>query len=261
MNKTLEIINKTGYPFQLNLKRQIEDTFQKHRCSVEVEEHRWVNSKTNEEGFIDLVLRKEGFNLRLVIECKRLNGTWTFLVPQENPREQNSAISLLVEHSEINRKWTEIRLRPSSLEASFCVPETSGQSDNRTLEKIAGKLLLSLEYLESEETNIFVQTRRSANIQAPHTMIYLPIIVTTAQLQAIQFSASNITKNDAKLIADKSKIIPIEYIRFTKNLATTFQSPPNMIHLTELNQAYDRTVFVVQAESFINFLSEFALLR
>jgi hypothetical protein len=69
MKSPEEIVNESGYPLQIRLEKWIEDTWREHKWKVLVSEHRWVNSETKDEGFIDLVLEK-GENQKLVIECK-----------------------------------------------------------------------------------------------------------------------------------------------------------------------------------------------
>ena len=88
MKTAQDIIDNSGYPLQIHLADWIKDTANQHRWRVLAKEHRWVNSQTNDEGFIDLILERSGHNLRLVVECKRISGNWIFLLPTEQANQQ-----------------------------------------------------------------------------------------------------------------------------------------------------------------------------
>jgi hypothetical protein len=131
--------------------------------------------------------------------------------------------------------------------------ETGGKKDGRTLEKLAGELLLSLEYLATEEIELCNSLIKDHGF-APENVFYLPVIVTTAKLQTVSFSPSKIDISRGG-ITDSTEA-PAEYIRFRKNLATHIDSQnPKIYGLGDINKENDRTVFVVQAENFIKFLS------
>ena len=61
--------------------------------------------------------------------------------------------ALSVDYKTFKFLWNKNHIGPATPEASFCVMETGGKKDSRTLEKLAGELLLSLEYLAIEETD------------------------------------------------------------------------------------------------------------
>jgi hypothetical protein len=133
--------------------------------------------------------------------------------------------------------------------------EAGGKKDSRTLEKLAGELLLSLEYLAIEEMELVKSLYKE--LPPPpisEKWIYIPIIVTTADLQTMTFSPLKIDIKYGKIT--ESTVVPVEFIRFQKNLATNIgYEKPKMRTLRELNKENDRTVFVVKAENFIDFLS------
>ena len=54
MKTSEDIVNESGYPLQLRIERWIEETGQQHRWWVAAREHRWVNSETGDEGYIDV---------------------------------------------------------------------------------------------------------------------------------------------------------------------------------------------------------------
>jgi hypothetical protein len=150
--------------------------------------------------------------------------------------------------------WNKIHIRPESYEAAFCVMETGGKKDSRTLEKLAGELLSSLECLATEETALMkVLYEKIPPPLFADRKLYLPVIVTTADLQAMSFNPSNVDLKTGVVTDGKTEIV--EFIRFCKNLATHIDyEKPKLYNLHDLNQENDRTVFVVHTESFITFL-------
>lgn len=255
-----EIVNNSGYPLQIRLEEWIKETYSQHYWQTLVKEHRWVNAETNDDGYIDLILEKRGMDLRLVVECKRIDGSWTFLLPTAQPFTDYKVMGLRATHAPSNYSWKEFDIYPESLEASFCVMETEGKKDSRMLEKLAGELLLSLEHLAIEETELFksfVEKLSShGSSSSSGNMFYLPVIVTTASLQTMAFHPSAVDIKTGKIDASESTVAPLEYIRFRKNLATTVKNGKGPIYsLADVNRNNDRTVFVVQSEAFVSFLS------
>jgi len=261
MKTTQDIINDSGYPLQIHLEKWIEETRKYHKWQVLVREHRWVNTETGDEGFIDLVLEHASYNMRLVVECKRILGNWTFLLPSMNPNIEHKVRILCADYKTYKLTWDDSNMTPDSYEAAYCVMETDGKKDTRTLEKFSGELLLSSEYLAKENTELIKLLQEQSKMPVVNTsqqaMLYLPIIVTTATLQKLTFDPSNIDIKNGKI--NESNTGPIEFIRFRKNLATNIKNikheESSLYTLRELNRENDRTVFIVQAENLINFLS------
>lgn len=247
-----DIVNDSGYPLQIRLEEWIKETWKEHHWEVATSEHRWVNKQTQEEGYIDLILEQEKRGVKLIIECKRIAGTWTFLLPKEKARNTTDIMGLVVNHNQARFAWQKLYPDPSSQESSFCIFETGGKKDSRTLEKLSGELLLSLEYTAKEENHILQPIISNFNSQN-FTMSYIPVIVTTANLQGMKFEHPDIEIANGKIT--KSETEPIQYIRFRKNLASSIRYDNTEVNrLRDLNKLNDRTVFVVQAESFIEFL-------
>jgi len=254
MKTIQDIIDNSGYPLQMHIENWIRDTSNQHRWRVLTKEHRWVNAVTNEEGFIDLILERSGYNLRLVVECKRISGNWIFLLPTEraDQRRDTKVLSFGLQTSKF--LWSNTAIDPMTQIANFCIMETEGKKDNRTLEKLSGELLLSLEYLALEESVLILEWSKNAQ-RSPGAMVYIPIIVTTANLQVATFNPSNFDRKKGTIIGDCIPS-PVEFIRFQKNLATNIDyEKPSMGSLLELNRENDRTVFVVSAENLVKFLS------
>lgn len=249
MKTIQDIINDSGYPLQLLIEDEIKKTLEQHYWRVLVREHRWVNSESHEEGFIDLILENTRYKVRLVVECKRIIGSWNFLVPTVNPVPVRRVRLLHAHYDSHSFTWEELPTIPESCESAYCVMTVNGNKDNRTLEKLSGGLLLSLEYLALEEINLKPKPQ-----YAWGDMFYLPVIVTTANLQRSLFTPSDVNINDGKIIS--SSLEDVQFIRFRKNLATSREyNKETVTNIREANQENDRTVFVVQAKDFINYLT------
>ena len=252
MKSAQDVVNESGYPLQLHLEKLITSSPETRNWRILAKEHRWVNADTKEEGFIDLILEREGLVLKLVIECKRIIGNWIFLLPKNQSMSTREVRILCTDYGTSKFLWTTKSLYPESNEAQYCVMETGGKRDSRTLEKLAGENLLSLEYLAMQDADLFKSISDRIGIPRQQ-MFYLPIIVTTANLQTMTFDRTKVDIENGQIT--ESELMPIEFIRFRKNLATNIEyDKPEMFTLDQQNQENDRTLFIVQAKSFIKFI-------
>jgi len=257
----LDFINDSGYPLQTYLKEKITDTQNKHNWKMLVREHRWINSETKDEGFIDLILENNYTIFKLVVECKRITGSWTFLLPKTNVNTIERARLLYVDYNPLKYTWEEFSFLPGSFEAEYCVLETGGKKDNRTLEKIVGELLLSLEYFALQDSQIIWTKNLKERDKAPDKILpnkqtfYLPIIVTTATLKSLIYDPLKVDEKNGRIDQSDYSECQIDQIRLRKNLATNIDyAKPFPNDMLDLNHEHDRTVFIVSAEKFIDFL-------
>jgi len=259
MRSAQDIVNESGYPLQLHLEKLITSSPETRNWRILAKEHRWVNADTKEEGFIDLIIEREGLILKLVVECKRIIGNWIFLLPKNQSTSTRETRILTTDYGIKKSLWTLKSLYPESYEAQYCVMETGGKRDNRTLEKLAGENLLSLEYLAIQEANLFKSVSNRLGIPN-YKMDYLPVIVTTANLQTMTIDRTKVDIENGQVT--ESELMPIEFIRFQKNLATSieYDKPEMLMTLDQLNRENDRTVLIVQAKSFIKFISQIEFL-
>jgi len=250
-------VNESGYPLQLKLEDLINEKSMEHNWYVLVKEHHWLNSSTGDEGFIDLILGSHSLpKTKLVIECKKYSDNWIFLIPNKNPSatRESKIFAGFYENSLIVNDWRKTLIRPETYESSFCVSATK---DSRTLEKISGELLLSLESLAIEESKLTMD-HGNGILSA---LFYLPIIITTAKLYICLFDPGNINLDNGEI--SESEIKPVNFIRFNKNLATSLKDHKSnkdyysKDSLVRTNLENDRTVFIVQSESILGFLKEF----
>jgi len=251
--KTAEaIINDTGYPLQIHLRELITQSQDKHGWHVLAFEHRWENARDGEEGFIDLILDHGSYVVRLIVECKRISGNWYFLIPRNRAFPTDRAKILHAQFPPPTFEWHDFRISPESDQANFSVLATGGKKDSRTLETLAGQLLLSMEALAVQEMSF-----RNDSVSAPwRNRFYLPIIVTTAKLQKCTFNPLEIDPDDGSL--RDADIQPLNLVRFRKPLASNQElAPSKNDDIPTLNAAAERTVLIVQASYFLEYLRRF----
>lgn len=252
MKDPLAIINNSGYPLQIHLEEFIKKN-NPHGWRVLTKEHRWINVETQEEGFIDLILERSKMNVRLVVECKKVDGVWSFLLPKtDNLYIRSETKSLITDLTNRKIYWANIRLLPKSYISTYCVPEVQGKKDTRTLEKIAGELILSCEALAREEEPLSIGF-------SDGYYLYVPVIVTTAELNSLVFDPFTVDIKSGKI--SNTTPDPSEFIRFQKNFATSVpaQKSSQFPSIKSVNEENDRTVFVVQSQKFLDFLENFSI--
>jgi len=254
-----EIINSSGYPMQIQLARLIENTKSEHGWSVFVSEHRWEDPISKEEGFIDLILKHRNLNIRLVTECKRFTSSWIFLVPDLHPKETDRLKILSNNNLTGSLLWEEADLLPNSIESEFCIMETQNKKDSRTLEKIAGDLLVSMEHVAAKEWSLIESLilRDKVNNYSFPLLRYIPIIITSASLKIIKFDSFPNKSKVSEIQFKEENLASIDLIRFHKNFATKLDYDDSKVDtLRDLHHEYDRTVLVVQSENILEFLQK-----
>lgn len=264
---TLQQMNKSGFPFQLRVERDIQLTSQTHGWSVESREHPW-SRETGESGFIDIVLAHNRFvTYRLVIECKRIKADdarqlrWIFLLPERDPKPTMLASCFEVEANnrqddtgkpqrEDLRVWDNVNLTPLSFQSEFCILPSDEQRRQPILEGLATEVLDSIEGLAQEEVNIELSQSRPG-----HKRLFIfPAIVTNAEIAYCHFDPAKVNISDGTLAGQDVEIKTVPSIRFRKSLATTFPQG-TFSFLRSANKARERTVFVVNASSISEFLT------
>lgn len=252
-----EIINSSGFPLQMRLEQLINDTKQDHGWSVLVSEHRWEDLSSKDEGFIDLILRHKSLGYHLVIECKRFIGSWFFLVPNLDPQKKDRLKVLSSANLTGSLLWEDVPLNPTSFETKYCIMESQEKRDKRTLEKMAGDLLLSMEQVANDEWELIksMSYRNQQDIRSIPTITYIPILITSASLFTYKFDPSQIDLDKGELNFLEDNLSPCKFIRFRKNLATKMAYNDTRVDtLFDLNRESDRSVIVINSEFILDFL-------
>lgn len=270
-DETLQQTARSGFPFQLRVEEEIRSTYNTHGWSVASREHPWVHPENNSSGFVDIVLKHDRFTtLRMVIECKRMKADdarqlrWIFLQPDKSPKPLNLASCLEVEGNtnrtqepqiwEDARLWDNVLSTPASLESSFCILPNDEQKRQPILESLATEVLESIEGIAQEEVNI-ARSKRGSN----HLRLYIfPVIVTNAEIIVCQFDPKQISIENGLLDKSSTLFETVPFVRFRKSLATSFPTG-SFNDLAAASRARERTIFVANASSLSQFLSNWEI--
>lgn len=253
----LKIVNDTGWPLQIAIEKQVNSTTSSHGWTVRYVEHSWINKNEGQSGFIDLVLQNHYKNIFLVIECKRVkDSNWIFLRSEGDDLERRHSKVWISQFVNIEEKWKrfgwkDIAIDPPSAEALFCVVLGQSSSDRRTmLERIGGELVSSTEALALEEKEFTYKIH-------PSIRLYFNVVVTTANLKIAKFSPADISLSDGTIESAKFKDVP--FLRFRKQMSMRENHLSFSDFADKQDAAYSKenTLFVVKADSFIDFLSNF----
>ncbi|HEY2346379.1 MAG TPA: hypothetical protein VGH80_10910 [Xanthomonadaceae bacterium] len=243
------IVNRSGFPLQIKIADEVAKTKSTHGWSVLYQEHAWSHPTTDDSGFIDLVLQGGAGHSVLVVECKRVtNKSWIFLVPSDKARLRShcKAWVTLHENQSVREGWSELQAEPPTVEAMFCVFDDNSRS---LLESDAARLVCATEGLAREERKVL--TRLPFFVR-----VYVNVIVTTAKLFACKVEPEQISLIDGT--SSKNQFEEVPYLRFRKQFATA--SPDFHAHISDLGNLEARkenTVWVVNANAFVEFLSQF----
>lgn len=237
-------MNASGFLLQLTIEERVR-AVSDHRWIVVSREHPWRKPDSQSEGFIDLILQRD--NGRMVIECKRARqAAWVFLVPEELASPVVRARWLWADGRPGLRNvsgWSDLEAIPDSPESSFCV--ITRDPDSSMLERIAGALATSMECLAAEELAL------ARDASEPFLRIYAGVIVTTAALYTCRHLSASISLRTGEL--DEATFTSVPAVRFRKSLPTALRALTPRT-LGQASEEAERTIFVVNAESFLAFL-------
>ncbi len=254
-------VNDSGFPLQLGLKL-LANTI---HWRIQLSEHPWQDPPSNNEKFIDLVLNGrrpetggDGFQT-LVIECKRARDTaWIFLRTESDSRHDARLITRarVVARREgipspLINDWADVPCLPGSPIAEFCVirkERRDGQVE--LLERTAAEIVRATDALAHEELTIY-----GARNAALHR-VYTPMIVTTAKLYICDADYREVDFDTGEIGDSTIKEIP--FLRFTKSLSAG-RVTRSTATLEDVSTQSERSVIVVQAGSFPNFLEQWEL--
>lgn len=248
------IINNSGFLFQLAVENEIRKNYDSHGWEVISHEYGWHNLNHNKRGFVDLLISR-GI-VRLVIECKRRkNAQWVFLMPNKNNNGTLRArCQWIYTNSNIenikNAGWDDFKVEPYSAESEFCVIRGQGENDKPLLEKIGSELIDVTEAIAEEEIKLLHSKFQDKGI-------FIPIIITNADLHLCHFKLDEISTKDG--ILESKQFEKIEMIRFRKSLSQTAIDLDKISDLRGANMMRERTIFVINIEYFLSFLKNFSL--
>lgn len=248
----LTVANAAGFPLQIGISNVVNTS---SRWQLLLEEHPWRSDETGSEGFIDLVVvdRISQFET-LVIECKRVHQTaWVFLLSKLPSSHRSQATifgSQLVDAKWKHFGWENWQADPVTYQSQYCAIPGQQQGRKNLIERTGSELVSSVEALANQERGL--QQERGAD---NFSRVYIPIIVTTAQLFVAEFDPSNISLDDGCLPKD-TPFSKVSFIRYRKSLAT-FGECASAKSINEFHIASERTIFVVTALKFEEFLNQY----
>ena len=248
----IKVANASGFPLQIGLSNAVNKS---SRWRVLLEEHPWRSDELGTEGFIDLVVENRNSHFEtLVIECKRVRQTaWVFLIPKlpSSLRSRATIFGSQIADSEwMHFGWEDWQADPVTYQSQYCAIPGQDQGRKNLLERSASELVLSLEELANQERRL-QQQKNVANF----SRVYIPVIVTTAQLFIAEFDPSSISLGDGCLPKD-TPFSEVSYLRYRKSL-TTFGESSLSESMGDYHAACERTIFVINALKFADFLNQY----
>jgi len=256
----LNYVNSSGFAFQMRIEEEVRKA--QNQWQFVGREHRWQDDD-GQEGYIDLIV--ESGNLRAVIECKKQKDkSWIFLKPKNSGQKDRCSLLWIKKYQPIENvqfpfdffAWDIFSVSPMSYVSAFCTLQGQGDNSKSLLERTASELTHAAECLAREE--LFF----SAIKEFPRHRIYMPVIVTNAKLSICSFVPNDIDLSTGELSLESAQFEPVPYLRFQKGLQTNILGSKIQLdyrqglELHEINAEKERTVFVVNSESLLDFLKE-----
>jgi hypothetical protein len=252
--KLRKLVNSSGFPLQIAVAHQVDAIWHGQRWKTILTEHPWQHPETHDSGFIDLVIENLYRTQVMVVECKRVRDTeWTFLIPRDNPSlrtHTNNWITFIQNGNAKHFSWIDLTSDPGAFESEFCIVHGQDPKSKPMLERTASELIDSTESLAFEEYSI-------QQASPDFLRIYTNVIVTTAELKICRFNPNNIDIKNGEISDAAFENVP--WVRFRKCFTPRPAKLPSAKTVTEVARANERTVFVVNSEKFIQFLSEWEL--
>lgn len=248
----LQIASDSGFPLQIAVENAVRATARSTGWSVRYVEHGWTMPPGGESGFIDLVLSNH--SARLIVECKRQrHAKWVFMHKSGAATDRRHFVAWMTsapEGSVAVHRWTATHVDPPHPEATFCAVrgQTSGERST-LLERIGAELVNATEAHAHSERNLRPNSASSRTI-------YFPVVVTTAELYVTDFQPSQVNLLDGQISQAATRRVP--YLRFRKQLQTRFVALSAEHFEGGGDQSYEleRSIFVVQAQSLVQFLTQ-----
>jgi hypothetical protein len=261
-------VNDSGFPLQMGIKLLVQSAASAMRWRASLSEHPWDDPLSDDPKFIDLVIRgrQEDDPLRLVIECKRARDTeWLFLrQPPIGPRSNfrlNVKGRIFVQHqSALMNHWEDSPFTPGSPQADYCVVrKNKGRSDD-LVEKPAAEIVRAVDALAMQEFQLYSRGNLfHVSTSTPITRLFIPMIVTTAKMYICDADYQNINLETGEISG--ANIEPVDFVRFAKSFGAGDARRAGDITIEKFAEQTERSVLIVQASAFLDFLGHFDIGR
>ena len=247
-DKLIDAVNRSGFPLQIGLEHLVQTNL-RGQWSVIYSEHAWKNPFDSSSGFIDLILEDSYRTSVLVVEAKKVvDASWIFLVSHDAQMTRVHVKSWVSKLSKNYFDYLDISASPGSAESKFCVVDGQDPKSRPMLERLASEAVSSTEGFAAEE---------KALLKDGQLRMYFSVIVTTATLKVCKTNPNSIAIDTGKL--NEAELIEVPYVRFRKQL--NYNISPNSsyedLRPEEIARQKENTVFVVNSNHLIEFLSEF----
>lgn len=238
-------LQSSGFPFQTAVAHLINPSI---GWTLHASEYPWQTS-SGDGQFLDIVA-SNGV-LFLTIECKKTRkDIFTFLRPlgvshtgvveefrclrtKQIPDARNG-LEIFCE------EWA---LLPGSTSSEFCVVSTSESGrDQRLLERDAGLVVRGTDAFAQDFRQRFNPERDPA---PPTACLFVPVIVTNAPIYTARYRPPDVSLESGEFSVPPREIDNVPWVRFRK--AFTSDGGPDL---------GNRSVFVVHAASFVEFLGQ-----
>jgi hypothetical protein len=247
--KLTDIVNQSGFPLQIGVESLVQRTKDQHGWKVLFTEHSWKNELDNDSGFVDIVIENQYGTVVLVLECKRvLDSSWIFLIPGQNVSSRRHAKAWISFNTDSTTyfDWADLAADPRSPQSQYCVIPGQDPKSKPMLERVAAELVSATEAIAFEEKRYKPQTKGLVRM-------YFSVIITTAKLRVSTIDPEKISLADGKIADAQFKEVP--FVRFRKQLSTRPRS--SALDIRGAAREKEHTVFVVNSESILDFLSAF----
>lgn len=245
----------SGFPLQIALQHAVDSNVQKTGWRVRMVEHGWVHPRDRETGgYIDLVLVDHSNRHNFVVECKRQrDAAMVFMHHKGVVSERRHARVFVTDvgPSGVKRNgWHDVQIDPKCAEVTFCAVRGQGPNEKNTLlERVGSELVMATEALAATELSFRATDKNTARM-------YVPVIVTTAELKVAEFGPETVSLQDGELKDAKMHSVP--WVRLRKQLGTSefvAWTPDMFGDTTTPDELAERTMFVVNAANLLNFLT------
>ena len=243
----LAALQSSGFPFQTAVAHVINPSVE---WALHASEYPWQTSAADGQ-FLDVVATNRV--LFLTIECKKTRKdilTFLRLLSLSRTGLVEDFRCLRARQSLDSTKRVEIfceewALKPRSTSSEFCVVSTSESGrDQRLLERDAAFVVRATDAFAQD----FRERFRPDRDPAPSTAcLFLPVIVTNAPIYTARYKPTEVSLESVEFSVPPREIDNVPWVRFRK--AFTSDRGPDLA---------DRSVFVVHAASFAEFLGQVA---
>jgi hypothetical protein len=244
------LLNSSGFPLQL----AVEQTIHSLKPDWElIREAPWHDRSTGQSGFVDLVAQY-GME-RIVVECKRpRGGRWLFVTAKDSQPQEGRVRLCWTYYGVVAKKtmaFEDMRLRPTSYESDICIVGGQAEDQKPMLERLSHSLLTSQLSLAREEMAL-----AEHGLIYP-TSVYIPVIITCAELLVSQIDPSSISLVDGTV--SEPTFQSVELVRFRKSLLTAELELERSHDVSNRARGSEATVIVIHAASLPQILQDWGL--